>query len=93
MLIRALEMTDGRQNQTNGPGKLCRFLKLDKSFYGEDSTKSKRLWVEDRGIDMKLSEIGVSSRVGIDYAGVQWSQKPWRFYIRGNPAVSGEMLK
>ena len=88
VLIRALEITNGSHQLANGPGKLCRFLRLDKSFYGEDLTKSKRLWVEDRGVDVKLSEIGASPRIGIDYAGIYWSQKPWRFYIRDNPAVS-----
>ena len=28
----------------NGPGKVCQYFKLDKSFYGEDLTKSKRIW-------------------------------------------------
>ncbi len=41
VLIRALNVGE----ETSGPGKLCNYLKLDKSFYGEDLTKSKRIWL------------------------------------------------
>ncbi|MEW6407567.1 MAG: DNA-3-methyladenine glycosylase [Patescibacteria group bacterium] len=75
-------------NLANGPGKLCRWLKLDKSFYAEDLTKSKRIWLEDWGIKLKKRDIVVAPRVGIDYAGPLWSKKPWRFYIKGNSFVS-----
>ncbi len=71
----------------NGPGKLCRWMKLDKSFYGEDLTKSKRIWLE-QGEKIKPSQIVASKRIGIDYAGPKWSAKKWRFYIKGNKFVS-----
>lgn len=74
--------------QTNGPGKLCRWLKLNKSFYGEDVTKSKRIWLEDRGVKIKSREIVSGPRIGIDYAGPKWAKKPWRFWIKKNPYVS-----
>ncbi len=45
ILIRALEPREGITKTTNGPGKLCRALKLDKSFYGEDLCRSKRIWL------------------------------------------------
>jgi len=64
----------------NGPGKLCRYLKLDKSFYGEDVTKSKRIWVENRGL--KPQKILATGRIGIDYAGLYWARRKWRFLIK-----------
>jgi len=72
------------KNLTNGPGKLCRWLKLDKSFYGEDLTKSKRIWLEDRGEKIKLSQILATKRVGIDYAGSYWSKRKWRFILKSH---------
>ncbi len=75
VLIRALDLG----KLADGPGKLCRYLKLDKSFYGEDLTKSKRIWLEDRG--EKLSNILSTARIGIDYAGPYWSRRKWRFII------------
>jgi len=83
VLIRALEAEGA-----NGPGKLCRFLNLDKSFYGEDVTKSKKLWLEDRGIKIFKGEIASSPRINIDYAGPIWAKKPLRFYIKGNKFIS-----
>jgi len=70
-----------------GPGRLCRWLRLDKSFYGEDLTKSKRLWLEDRGEKIKKLQIVKAKRIGIDYA-KEWADKKWRFYIKGNKFVS-----
>jgi len=84
----------------DGPGKLCRWLKLDKSFYGEDVTKSKRLWIESRGGEEKEGEergkresnivIAKGPRIGIDYAGPIWARKRWRFWIKNNPCVSSK---
>lgn len=60
----------------NGPGRVGRELKLDKTFYAEDLTSSLRIWVEDDGSTV---DVLTSERVGIDYAGPVWSAKPWRF--------------
>jgi len=94
ILIRTLRPTDGiefmkkfrhtnkESNLTNGPGKLCQALKLDKSFYGYDiCQKNAKLYVEDRGIKISTKQIKKGPRVGIDYAGPKWSKVPWRFYI------------
>jgi len=75
------------RNLTNGPGKLCRWLKLDKSFYGEDLTKSKRIWLEN-GEKVSSRQIKTAKRIGIDYAGPYWANRKWRFYIKGNSFVS-----
>lgn len=71
---------------TNGPGKLCQALKIDKSLNNFDLTKN-TLWLEDRGLKIKPSEIVAAKRIGVDYAG-QYKNKPWRFYIQGNGFVS-----
>lgn len=100
VLIRALEPIIKTQNPklksqkyklkikklASGPGKLCQWLKLDRSFNGEDLTKSKRIWVEN-GKKIKKSQIVATKRIGIDYAGI-WAKKPWRFYLKDNPFVS-----
>lgn len=89
ILIRAVEPVQGlRDKEGAGPGKFCRVFRLDKSFYGEDVTKSKRLWLEDWGEPLK-EKIIASPRIGIDYAGPIWAKKPWRFYLKGNKYVSG----
>lgn len=99
VLIRAIEPAEGADfmkryrktqklifNLTNGPGKFCQAFKINKTLNSLDLTKN-ILWVEDRGIKIKSSEIAAVKRVGVDYAG-EYKNKPWRFYLRGNPFVS-----
>jgi DNA-3-methyladenine glycosylase len=62
----------------NGPGKLTRAMGIDRSYYGEDLTTSARIWVEDRGLS---PDILTGKRIGIEYAGAFWKNKPWRFYM------------
>ena len=50
VLVRALEPIGEKERKervASGPGKLCRWLGLNKSFDGEDLVKSKRIWLED----------------------------------------------
>jgi DNA-3-methyladenine glycosylase len=68
----------------SGPGKLCRAMSIDKQLNGEDLT-GRVLWIEDR--NLKPGSIRSSPRVGVDYAG-EYKDKPWRFYVDGNPHVS-----
>lgn len=80
VLIRALDLG----KETNGPGKVCRYLKLDKSFYGEDVVASKKIWLEDRGEKIDSSKIIATKRIGIDYAGPYWAKRKWRFVVRNS---------
>ena len=78
VLIRALDLG----KIANGPGKVCNYLKLDKSFYKEDLSKSKRIWLENRGEKIKPCQILATKRIGIDYAGLYWSRRKWRFMVK-----------
>lgn len=74
-------------NLADGPGKLCRWMKINKKLNGEDLVNSNRLWIEDRGEKLGKKDIIKTTRVGIDYA--QNSKgHPWRFYIKNNPFIS-----
>lgn len=65
-----------------GPGRLTKYLKIDKKFNGALANKKNGLWIEDRGCKIKASEILKGPRVGVDYSGPVWTKKLWRFYIR-----------
>jgi len=81
ILIRALDM--GQEiKRANGPGKLCGYLKLNKSFNEEDITQSKRIWLEDRGEKVSPVQILATGRIGIDYAGSYWARRKWRFLLK-----------
>jgi DNA-3-methyladenine glycosylase len=61
-----------------GPGKLTKNLGIDRSYYGEDLVCSDRIWFEDCGL---RCEVKNGPRIGIEYAGEYWKNRPWRFYI------------
>jgi DNA-3-methyladenine glycosylase len=99
VLVRAVEPEEGIETMrerravskerelTSGPGKLCKALGIDRSFDGEDMTKSGRVWLEDAGVSYKPEQIAAGPRIGIDYA-EEYALKPWRFWIRDNVFVS-----
>ena len=66
-------------NAIKGSGKTGRELKIDKSFYGESLLTSNRLWIENAP---EISDYTTAPRVGIDYAGDLWKNKPWRFITK-----------
>lgn len=83
VLIRAIEPISGFKSdiKTDGPGKICRALKIDKKINGTHAFGPKaKLWIEDRGLIIKPSQIKKSTRIGVDYA-KEYKNKPWRFYI------------
>jgi DNA-3-methyladenine glycosylase len=64
--------------EIKGPGRVTRELGIDRSFYGIDLSVSGKIWLEDTGY---RPEIKTSKRIGIDYAGEEWINKPWRFFL------------
>lgn len=68
VLIRGLRVENVDSRKTNGPGKLCRFLKIDKKLNKWDLTKGKKLWLEHRKPQNKCPKIMKTKRIGIDYA-------------------------
>lgn len=65
-----------------GPGRLTKYLKIDKRFNGSLADIKSGLWIEDRGFKIKPSEIIKTPRIGVDYAGPFWAKKLWRFCIK-----------
>ena len=97
ILVRALEPVEGIEfmrkrrhrhpdhNLTNGPGKLCIAMGIDRELDGADLSGN-RVWLEDYQ-NVPTSKISKGPRIGIDYA-EDWIDKPWRFWIRDNSYVS-----
>lgn len=82
IMVRAVHVEGVDQKKTNGPGKVCKMLAIDKSCNGVDLTEGKKLWIE-YGEKIQPRDIGVLKRVGIDYA-QHCAHYPWRFHIK-NP--------
>jgi len=70
---------------SSGPGKLCMAMDIDRALNGADLCKKGALYLEEGKAEN--FEIVSSKRIGVDYAG-EYSDKPWRFYIKNNPFVS-----
>jgi DNA-3-methyladenine glycosylase len=98
VLVRALEPVEGMalmrerrravpdRDLTNGPGKLCQALGIDRALDAADLL-GPRVWIERGEGPLPRTAIARGPRIGIDYA-ERWAAMPWRFWIRGNPFVS-----
>lgn len=62
----------------DGPGKLTKALKIDKSLNGENLNFSNKLWLE---YGNKNYQYQTMKRIGIDYATDEYRNKLWRFKI------------
>jgi DNA-3-methyladenine glycosylase len=63
----------------SGPGRLTRHLEIDRRLNAHAAKPSSGLWLEDRGVVVPPELIQATPRIGVNYAGPIWSQKPWRF--------------
>ena len=101
VLIRAVEPVDGwdlikkfrgnckisksGKELSNGPGKVCKAMMIDKSSNGHDATIGEDIYlIEDETYQF---ETEISPRINIDYA-EEFVDKPWRYYIKKNVFVS-----
>lgn len=73
------------KNLTNGPGKLCMALEIDKTLNKED-LNGNRLYIKYPEVKEDFTILR-SKRVGIDYA-EEAIDYLWRFYIKDNQNVS-----
>lgn len=74
VLIRGLD-------KVSGPGRLTKYLGLDRSFNGESLLDSPRIWLEEAEWPVKILN---GPRIGIDYAGEPWVSVRWRFFLEGS---------
>jgi DNA-3-methyladenine glycosylase len=102
ILIRAVEPIEGidimlkRTKKTKadltlgrGPGNVGKAFGFHTSQCGQ-LLNSNELYIADDGFKVTPSMIGASPRIGVDYAG-EHAEWHYRFYLRGNPNVSGKI--
>jgi DNA-3-methyladenine glycosylase len=101
VLIRSLEPVKGIKDMlirtgkkqadnslTRGPGNVSKALGIHTRDSGTALT-GKTIYLADDGFSFSPNEIFTSPRIGVDYAGRD-ALLPYRFYIKGNPYVSGK---
>jgi DNA-3-methyladenine glycosylase len=83
VLIRGLEPIEGIGGRTDGPGRICKQLGIDRRLNGAPLAPPE-LWLEaGRPVDVIKS----GPRIGVEYAG-EWAARPWRFWVPGSGSVS-----
>ena len=85
VLLRGIEPIQNIEERTQGPGLLCKAMRIDRrlnahdllsgDFYIASSPKTETVTIVRK------------PRIGVDYAG-HWAKKFLRFYIKGNPFIS-----
>ncbi|MFI5156490.1 MAG: DNA-3-methyladenine glycosylase, partial [Chitinophagales bacterium] len=101
ILVRALQPLEGIETMlqrtgkkkldhtlTRGPGNLSKALGLTTRHSGEDLFGDD-LFIGEDGFKIHASDIVVTSRIGVEYAGED-ARLPYRFFLKGNPFVSGK---
>lgn len=97
VLIRAIQPVDGlsqmeiNRNKTgvmvsNGPGKLTKAMNITRALDGT-LVNVHRLFIDETTSKMPI-DIVTTPRIGIPNKGV-WTDAPLRYYVKGNPFVSG----
>jgi DNA-3-methyladenine glycosylase len=102
VLLRAIEPVSGVEQMrtrrgrasdpdaklASGPARLCQAMAVDRSLDAHDLTTRDGLWLADGDGPLPEAVVETGPRVGVDYAG-DWAARPWRFWLAGNPSVSG----
>ncbi len=76
ILIRGLDAV-------SGPGRLTKQLGIDRRFNAKPAAMETGMWLEDRGVHVCDSEVQSTPRIGVDYAGEDWANRPYRFVWKG----------
>lgn len=86
-----LERTGKKQldvSLTRGPGNVSKALGILTKHTGE-SLMSNTLFIAEDDFVLQKKALASSPRIGVDYAGED-AKLPYRFFIKGNPFVSGK---
>jgi DNA-3-methyladenine glycosylase len=98
VLLRALAPTEGLdamrrarvrarrdRDLCSGPAKLCQALGIDRAYDGADLVTGDRgVWIADDGT-APPADPAVTTRIGL----TQGAEHPWRWFVSGDPNVSG----
>jgi DNA-3-methyladenine glycosylase len=104
ILVRALEPIDGEAlmrrrrglpdtpaaRLCRGPGALCRAMGITRAQNGADLVRGRLRVLQ--GPEVTARTIARTPRIGVDYAGSD-AARPWRFVVRGSPALSGRRIR
>lgn len=65
-------------DQVFGPGRVSKLMQINKTHNQSSLLTSPEIWVEDAPV---VKTFSTTPRIGIDYAGNYWKNRPWRFIL------------
>jgi DNA-3-methyladenine glycosylase len=68
-------------HDVSGPGRLTKRLEIGRSLNGLPAEVASGLHLEDSRLRVPAKWIRTTSRIGVNYAGLLWAKKPWRYLI------------
>lgn len=74
------QLLSGKKKIAGGPGTVSQALGIHTRHSGLDLTKS-TIWIEDKGLQVKNTDLVIGPRVGVDYAGED-AKLPYRFILK-----------
>ena len=74
ILIRGLDAV-------SGPGRLTKRLGVGRRFNAMPASTKTGMWLVDRGRPIEEASVRTTPRIGVDYAGEDWANRPYRFVI------------
>ncbi|HEY7598706.1 MAG TPA: DNA-3-methyladenine glycosylase [Candidatus Limnocylindrales bacterium] len=80
--------TDPASRLAAGPARLAQALGVTRADNGHDLTLGRRLWLAAPEAPPDPTAIASGPRIGVGYAGAEWSARPWRLWLRDSAAVS-----
>ncbi len=87
-MLKRLQKTKTDFSLTRGPGNVSRALGIHTEYSGA-SLQGNELFIADDGFQAQRSAIGITARIGVDYAGAD-ALLPYRFILKNNPFLSGK---
>lgn len=89
MMVRR-KMNALEKRLTSGPGVMSQAMGITLRSNNKLLSCENGIWIESPDKAVPTSDVGTSRRIGVDYAG-EWAIKPYRFYHRQSPWVSGKL--
>jgi DNA-3-methyladenine glycosylase len=83
------DVTDTRL--LGGPALACAGLSIDRELDGHDLTLGRSLWITRDPAEAPNHDpraIVAGPRIGVEYAGPGWADRPWRFGLDGSASLS-----
>ena len=75
----------------SGPGNVGAAFSIGQADDGRDLLdRASPLRLEARPPAESCPDVGSGPRIGVGFAGAEWASRPWRFWIPGSPALSGQ---